>query len=164
MFGVMADKPEEIAREPGGLPSPGAEPKVVRWVGIFFVACFVGLIPWTWYLAGTLPDRQLSSHYNVAWTGFDVMLAIVLLATGVCVLRRSRFLAVTAAAAASFLVIDAWFDIMTSPPGAQFVEALIMGAVAELPLAAACGWLSYRAEHLVHGRITLFLGHTFHWR
>jgi hypothetical protein len=164
MFDGMADGAEEMPGALGELSPPGAEPQVVRWVGIFFVACFVGLIPWTWYLAGTLPDRQVSSHYDAAWTGFDVMLAIVLLATGVCVLRRSRFLAVTAAAAASFLVIDAWFDIMTSPPGSQFVEALIMGVVAELPLAAACAWLSYRAEHLVHGRITLFLGHTFHWR
>lgn len=160
----MPDRPNDIAGEPGDASLPGAEPTVVRWVGIFFVACFVGLIPWTWYLAGTLPDRQLSSHYNIAWTGFDVMLAIVLLATGVCVLLRSRFLAVTAAAAASFLVIDAWFDIMTSPPGSQFVEALIMGVVAELPLAAACAWLSYRTEHLVHGKISLFLGHTFRWR
>ena len=164
MLGAMADRAGEKAGTLGELSPPGAEPQVVRWVGIFFVACFVGLIPWTWYLAGTLPERQVSSHYNVAWTGFDVMLAIVLLATGVCVLRRSRFLAVTAAAAASFLVIDAWFDIMTSPPGAQFVEALIMGAVAELPLAAACTWLSYRAEHLVHGRVILFLGNTFRWR
>jgi hypothetical protein len=164
MFGVMADKPEEIAREPGGLPSPGAEPKVVRWVGIFFVACFVGLIPWTWYLAGTLPDRQLSSHYNVAWTGFDVMLAIVLLATGVCVLLRSPFLAVTAAAAASFLVVDAWFDVTTSPPGDQVLGAVLMASVAELPLAAACAWLSYRTEALVSGRVSLFLGHTFRWR
>jgi hypothetical protein len=159
----MADGAQEMAGALGELSPPGAEPQVVRWVGIFFVACFAGLIPWSWYLAGTLPDRQVSSHYDIAWTGFDVMLAVVLLATGVCVLRRSRFLAVTAAAAASFLIIDAWFDIMTSPPGAQFAEALIMGAVAELPLAVACGWLSYQTERLVHGKISLFLGHTFRW-
>lgn len=143
---------------------PGAEPMIVRWVGIFFIACFLGLIPWTWYLAATLPDRQLSSHYNIAWTGFDVMLAVVLLATGICVLLRSPFLAVTAATAASFLVIDAWFDIMTAPPGGQVLVAIIMAAVAELPLAAACAWLSYRTEHLVRGKINLFLGHTIHWR
>ncbi len=145
-------------------PGKQVEPRIVRWVGIFFVACFVGLIPWTWYLAGSLPDRQLSSHYNVAWTGFDVMLAVVLLATGLCVLLRSPFLAVTGAAAACFLVIDAWFDVTTAPPGRQFLEAMIMAAVAELPLAAACGWLSYRTEHLVQGQINLFLGHTFRWR
>lgn len=143
---------------------PGTERRTVRWVGIFFIVCFVGLIPWTWYLAGSLPTRQLSSHYAVAWTGFDAMLAIALLATGVCVLLRSPFLAVAAAAAASILVIDAWFDITTSPSGSQFVEAVIMAAVAELPLAIACAWLSYRTEHLVRGKIDLFLGHTFKWR
>jgi hypothetical protein len=142
---------------------PAAEPRIVRWVGIFFVLCFVGLIPWTIYLGLTLPDRQLSSHYNIAWAGFDVMLGLMLLATGACVLLRSPFLAVTAAAAASFLVIDAWFDIMTSPAGSQFAEALITAAVAELPLAAACGWLSYRTEHVVHGKVNLFLGHTTRW-
>lgn len=160
----MADESDEMAGEPASLPVRAVQPRIVRWVGIFFVACFAGLIPWTVYLAGTLPDRQLSSHYNAAWTGFDVMLAIVLLATGICVLLRSPLLAVTAAASASFLVIDAWFDIMTSPPGRQFAEALIMAAVAELPLAAACAWLSYRTEHLVDERISVFLGHTFRWR
>ena len=160
----MADVADEMAGEPASLPGRAMQPRIVRWVGIFFVACFAGMIPWTVYLAGTLPDRQLSSHYNAAWTGFDVMLAIVLLATGICVLLRSPLLAVTAAASASFLVIDAWFDIMTSPPGRQFAEALTMAAVAELPLAVACAWLSYRTEHLVDARISLFLGHTFRWR
>jgi hypothetical protein len=160
----MADGPSETAGKPAGPPVRAVQPMIVRWVGIFFVACFAGMIPWTVYLAGTLPDRQLSSHYNVAWTGFDVMLAVILLLTGICVLLRSRFLAVAAAAAASFLVLDAWFDIMTSAPGAQFAEAVIMAVVAELPLAAACAWLSYRTEHLVQERISLFLGHTFRWR
>jgi hypothetical protein len=145
------------------LDKPGTRPKLVRWVGIFFIACFLGLIPWTWYLATTLPGRQISSHYDIAWTGFDVMLAAVLLATGICVLLRSPFLAVTAAAASCFLVIDAWFDIMTAP-GDQVLLALVMAAVAELPLAVACGWLSYRTEHLVKGRIDLFLCHTTRWR
>lgn len=146
------------------LDKPGTEPKLVRWVGIFFIACFLGLIPWTVYLSATLPDRQLSSHYNIAWTGFDVMLAGVMLATGICVLLRSPFLAITAAAAACFLVIDAWFDIMTSPPGTQVLLALLLAAVAELPLAVACGWLSYRTEHLVKGKIDVFLCHTIRWR
>jgi hypothetical protein len=63
--------------------SPGP-PRLVRWVGIFFVACFIGLIPWTIYLWLTLPVREVSPHYNLAWTGFDVLLAIALLASGAC--------------------------------------------------------------------------------
>ncbi len=69
-------------------------------------------------------------------------------ATGYFALRRSRYLALTAAAAATLLVVDAWFDIMTSPRG-QVLMAIIL-AVTELPLAAVCGWLSYHTEHLTN--------------
>jgi hypothetical protein len=141
-----------------------AEPRVVRWVGIFFVVCFIGLIPWTIYLSQTLPVREVSPHYNLAWTGFDVLLAVSLLATGTCVIARSKYLALAAASAATLLVVDAWFDITTSPAGGDFFWALVMAALAELPLAVACGWLAYHAEHLLQGRITLFLGHTRRWR
>jgi hypothetical protein len=141
-----------------------AEPRLVRWVGIFFIACFVGMIPWTVYLWRTLPVREISPHYNLAWTGFDVLLGVVLLGTGACVIARSKYLAVTATSAATLLVVDAWFDIMTSPAGADLFWAIVMAAVAELPLAAACGWLAYHTEHLCRGKIDLFLGHTTQWK
>jgi hypothetical protein len=139
-------------------------PRIVRWVGIFFIACFTGLIPWTVYLWLTLPVREVSQHYNLAWTGFDVLLAVVLLATGGAVIVRSKYLAVTATSAATLLVVDAWFDITTSPAGGDLFWALAMAVVAELPLAVACGWLAYHTEHLCRGKIDLFLGHTKRWR
>jgi len=135
-------------------------PRLVRWVGIFFIACFVGLIPWTVYLWLTLPVREVSPHYNLAWTGFDVLLAVVLLATGGCVITRSGYLTAAATSAATLLVVDAWFDISTSPGGSDFFWALVMAGVAELPLAAACSWLAYHTEHLCQGEIDLFLAHT----
>jgi hypothetical protein len=141
-----------------------AEPRIVRWVGIFFIACFIGLIPWTVYLWMTLPIRALSPHYNLAWTGFDVLLAIVLFATGACVFARSRYLTLAAASAATLLVVDAWFDITTSPAGAEFFWALVMAAVAELPLAVTCGWLAYHTEHLCQSKIDLFPCHTTQWK
>ena len=126
--------------------------RIVRWAGPAFVLCSVVLIPWTIYLGLTLPSRQLSPHYNVAWVGFDVMELLALGATGYFVLRRSRYLALTAAAAATLLVVDAWFDIMTSPRD-QVFRAILEAAVVELPLAAVCGWLSYHTEHLTNRRI-----------
>jgi hypothetical protein len=36
------------------------------------------LISWTAYLAFSLPSRQVSSHYNVAWVVFDVFLLVTL--------------------------------------------------------------------------------------
>jgi len=126
--------------------------RIVRWAGPAFVLCSVVLIPWTIYLGFSLPSRQLSPHYNIAWAGFDVMELLALGATGYFALRRSRYLALTAAAAATLLVVDAWFDIMTSPRG-QVPRAILEAAVVELPLAAVCGWLSYHTEHLTNRTI-----------
>jgi hypothetical protein len=133
--------------------------RLVRWAGPAFLLFSLALIPWTIYLGYTLPTRQLSSHYNIAWVGFDVMLLVVLAATGLFALRRSLYLAVAATAAATLLVVDAWFDVMTSPPGGQLLESLATAVLIELPLAAVCGWLAYHTEHLAEERIVLLLPH-----
>jgi hypothetical protein len=70
---------------------------------------------------------------------------------------------VTAASAATLLVVDAWFDITTSPTGGDLLWAFVMAAVAEIPLAVACSWLAYHTEHLCNGKLDLFLGHTKRW-
>lgn len=132
--------------------------RLVRWAGPAFLLFSVALVPWTVYLGYTLPTRQLSPHYNIAWVGFDVMLLVVLAATGYFALQRSLYLAVAATAAATLLVVDAWFDVMTSP-GSQFLESLATALLIELPLAAVCGWLAYHTEHLAEERIVLLLPH-----
>lgn len=143
--------------------SPSPEPestvlaedsRMVRWAGPAFVLFSLVLIPWTIYLGYSLPSRQLSPHYNIAWAGFDVLLLIALGATGYLALRRSRYLAISAAAAATLLLVDAWFDIMTSP-GRQVAQAIVLAVVIELPLAGVCVWLSYHTHHLAERTITL---------
>ncbi len=131
-----------------------AESLIARWTGPAFILCSVVLVPWTIYLGLTLPARQRSPHYNIAWVGFDVLLLVTLGATGFFAFRRSRYLAVTSAAAAALLVADAWFDIMTSPRH-EIAGAIILAVVIEIPLAAVCGWLSYQTEHLAERRIDL---------
>jgi len=114
------------------------------------------LIPWTIYLGYTLPVREESPHYNIAWVGFDVFLLVALGATGFFAIRRSRYLAVTSAAAAALLVVDAWFDIMTSPRG-EIWQAVVLAVLVELPLAGVCAWLSYHTEHVAGRRIVLLV-------
>ena len=146
-----------MAAEPVDEP-PADNARLVAWAGPAFILFSVVLIPWTIYLGFELPDRQESSHYNIAWVGFDVILLAVLALTGFFALRRSHLLAVGATAAATLLVVDAWFDVMTSPPGSQFLESLASAVFIELPLAAVCGWLAYHTEHLEEERITLVPG------
>jgi hypothetical protein len=146
-----------MAAEPVDEP-PAHDPRLVTWAGPAFILFSIVLVPWTIYLGFELPDWQESSHYNIAWVGFDVMLLVVLAATGFFALRRSPFLAVGATAAGTLLVVDAWFDVMTSPPGSQFLQSLASAVLIELPLAAVCGWLAYHTEHLEKERIILLLG------
>lgn len=131
--------------------------RLVRWAGPAFVLFSVILLPWTIYLGFSLPSRQLSPHYDIAWVGFDVFLMAALASTGYFALRRSAFLALTAAATATLLVVDAWFDNMTSPRR-QLPGAIISAVFIELPLAALCAWLSYHTQHLEEQRIVLLLG------
>jgi hypothetical protein len=58
---------------------------------------------------------------------------------------------VSSASAATLLVVDAWFDVLTSP-GRQVIASIVLAVVIELPLAGMCAWLSYQTEHLAQLR------------
>jgi hypothetical protein len=157
--------PQDIVGRLDGLVETSAEPenelltdeyRAVRWTGHLFGLFSLILVPWTWYLAETLPSRQLSPHYDVAWAGFDVMLLAGLASTAYFALRRSRYLAAAASATAALLVVDVWFDVVTTP-AAQRLESIVLAVVVELPLALVCLWLSYHTHQLAERRIVLLL-------
>jgi hypothetical protein len=130
--------------------------RAVRWAGPAFALFSLILLPWIVYLAYSLPSRQVSADYDVAWAGFDIMLLAALASTGYFALRRSRYLATAATAAATLLVVDAWFDVMTTSPG-QRLEPVVLAVVVELPLASVCVWLSFHTQQLAERRLVLLL-------
>ena len=161
----LARDAEEVADQLDGLVAPADEPenavlvdnaRVVRWAGPAFALFSLILLPWIAYLAYSLPSRQVSADYDVAWAGFDVMLLAALAGTGYFALRRSRYLATAATAAATLLVVDAWFDVMTTLPG-QRLEPVALAAGVELPLAAVCVWLSLYTQQLAERRLVLLV-------
>jgi hypothetical protein len=88
--------------------SEGAAPPVVprlrRWLAPLFFLAGIGLLPWTAYLTVTLPGRHLQTgYYDLAWGGFDVGLAALLVATGVGLLRRKLWVQSTATAVLSWI-------------------------------------------------------------
>lgn len=158
----LADEAEELDARVHRAHEPDSEmlvdnARIVRWAGPAFALFTVILLPWTIYLGFSLPSRQLSSHYDIAWSGFDVLLMAALASTAYFALRRSWYLAAAATATATLLVVDAWFDVVTSPPN-QLWQSLVLAVFIELPLAAVCGWLSYHTEHLEGRRMILLLG------
>jgi hypothetical protein len=114
---------------------------VPLWVAPAFLVFAAGLLPWIAWLFTTLPDEATAAHWRLAWGGFDVGLASALGATGILIVRRSRLTQVAATVAATMLVCDAWFDVLTSRGTTNVVVAAVLAAVVELPLALFCFWI-----------------------
>lgn len=117
-----------------------------RWVAPLFALVGVGLVPWTLWVAYDLPQRHIAHHWDLAWVGFDIGMACLLLATAYAALRRAAWIQSTAAAAATMLVCDAWFDIVTAARGTEQVMAAASAMLIELPLALICVWVARNAE------------------
>ena len=126
-------------------------------VGLF-AAVGVGLLPWAVWLSSTLPPRHDSAHWDVAWSGFDVALALALCGTALAAWRRSPWVGALAGATGTLLVTDAWFDIVLESHGSEATTAVLEGALAELPLAAFCFWIAYRTERFLVEVVDAALG------
>jgi hypothetical protein len=121
------------------------------WRGRGWVAPLFGLaallrVPWVVVLVVVLPSTHRAAHWDVAWAGFDVLLALLLLAVAVTAWRRSPWLEGAATAAATLLFVDAWFDVLTASSRTELVAALVEAFVVELPLALFCLLLAHDAE------------------
>lgn len=132
---------------------------MVRIAGPVFALLSLLFIPWIAFIAVELPSRQLSPHYDLAWAGFDAMVLVALASTGYFALRRSRYLTTAATAAGTMLIVDAWFDVLTSRRHDRLV-AVIFAVAIELPLAAVCWWLSQQTQAIAEKRIALLLPRT----
>ena len=111
---------------------------------VFFAAAALALAPWIAWLASSLPCRYFSQHWNVAWAGFDTALAVTLALTGVAALRRAAWLDRAAISAATLLVADAWFDVVTSHGATALALATAEAVAVELPVALLCIWVATR--------------------
>jgi hypothetical protein len=113
---------------------------VRRWLPPTLALIALALVPWSIWLTTELPSHARAAHWDLAWGGLDLILAAALLATAVSAWRHGPMLQACAASAGTLLVVDAWFDLLTSS-GRDLDYAIILAVVAELPLAALCLWL-----------------------
>lgn len=106
--------------------------------------CALLLLPWIVVLAATLPAHTVARNWSVAWSGFDLLLAVML--AGTAWLRHvgdPRAVAL-AGASAAMLLVDAWFDTSTSATGLDLATAWCSAVFIELPLAAFCARIALR--------------------
>ena len=132
--------------------SPIARTVRRHWLPAFFGGCAVALLPWSIVINAALPSRTIVSHWDIAWTGFDLALGTILLSTAVAARRGSASVRQFATAGATLLVCDAWFDILTSGSRNELTAASIEAAVAELPLALLCFAIARNPQRFMRDR------------
>jgi hypothetical protein len=113
-----------------------------RWAGALFAVLGLGLLPWALWLGYSLPSRHVAHHWDLAWAGFDVVLASALLGTAFALLTGRPVLGSLAAATGALLLADAWFDVVTAADPNERWLAIAFAVFAEIPLAILCFWLA----------------------
>lgn len=142
---------DDVAGEDLG-PIPPGRP-VERWVGVAILLCAALTVGWLAELWVTLPYRDVSAHYRLAWVGFDAMLALALGRTGWLAWRGRDHVELPAVASATLLVVDVWFDIVTASHPRDLVLAVGSAILVEIPLALVCLRIALAAERIRRQRL-----------
>lgn len=125
-----------LAPRPGGsFPSRRTIERIRKWRTLLILICVVVLVPWTVYLAITLPDHYVARNWVATWVGFDLLLLTMMVLTLIGGWKRKQFVFPTAFASGVLLLCDAWVDVMTSQRGGDLTQALLSALLVELPLA-----------------------------
>ncbi len=106
-----------------------------EWVPLLYgIACIV-LIPWTLLLAYLLPRHYISHNWDIAWVGFDILEILLFGLTAILVVRKSFWTSLTSGMLSIVLIVDAWFDVLTTKPGPSRGRSILDALIIELPLA-----------------------------
>jgi len=122
-----------------------------RWVAPLFAFAALALVPWVIVLVSALPAAHRVAHWDAAWVGLDVAVVAMLVTVAACLWRRSGWVEPAASAAATLLLVDAWFDLTTASATAGPARPLGAAVLVEVPLALACLAVARRAARLRRG-------------
>jgi hypothetical protein len=124
------DYPRPVA----GLNMPGLDRRRKLGVLISVVACLV-LAGWIVILALTLHRNYTTTHWRLAWVGFDVAELAAFAATGWAFWRGRQIVIACLIVTATLLCCDAWFDVILDLRTSDMWWSIASALVIELPLA-----------------------------
>ncbi|MFJ4102917.1 helix-turn-helix domain-containing protein [Amycolatopsis japonica] len=102
------------------------------------------LVPWTVYLAHTLPDRYDTGQWRAAWVGFDIALLLCFAAGAWLGTRRRRAAVPLLSATAAMLCCDAWFDVMLGWTSSERWTSVALAVFVEIPVAVVLAFAARR--------------------
>jgi len=117
---------------------PSGASGVIRRRSLSIGAAAIGalvMLPWIGYLASSLPLAESGGAWRIAWVGFDVVLALVLMMTAWLGFRRRQVAILGLLVASTMLVTDAWFDVTLSYGTSGQWGAILSAGLLELPFA-----------------------------
>ncbi len=121
------------------MPLPPPPSTVVIMIRRILLTVLAGaavlLVPWTVYLAHTLPDRYDTGQWRAAWVGFDVALLLCFAAGAWLGLHRHRAAVPLLSATAAMLCCDAWFDVMLGWTSPERWTSVALAVLVEIPVA-----------------------------
>jgi hypothetical protein len=143
------------------MPAAAPAPNVVIMIRRILLALLAGaavcLVPWTVYLAHTLPDRYDTGQWRAAWVGFDVALLLCFAAGAWLGLRRRRAAVPLLSATAALLCCDAWFDVMLGWTSDERWASVALAAFVEIPVAVVLALAARRLLSTAMPRRTVTL-------
>lgn len=119
---------------------------IPKWVAWLYGILAIGLVPWVLILSYTLPTKNVSGNWDMAWVGFDLAILFTVLLSTYFALRQSGWVSLTLVSVATLLFTDAWFDVLLSRRGRQELTALVTALLFELPLALVSLWISAKVS------------------
>ena len=144
MWRIRADA---VVVDREGLPVP---PEAIRRrrkrVFELLGLCAAALVPWTIFLAVSLPDQYRAHHWKLTWAGFDGLLLLGMCLTVYLGWHRRQAVIPAAIATATLLFCDAWFDVSLDLGTPDVWWSVGSAVLVELPLAA---FLVHRAFLLI---------------
>ncbi|MDH6113784.1 hypothetical protein P3T36_005704 [Kitasatospora sp. MAP12-15] len=89
------------------------------------VAALAMVVPWALSVSSAFPATITAYHWTRTWLGFDYVLTGGLALTGWFARRADRRAMPFGVVTGTLLLIDAWFDVCTSPAGLEFGQAVV---------------------------------------
>lgn len=123
---------------------------IPTWAAVLYALSGAVLIPWTYQLAIDLPERHLARNWDAAWVGLNICMIVLLLSTALLAMHKNIYVVLTASALGTILLIDGWFDILTSRTGTEQQQAIMIAVCFEIPLALLSFYLAIRATNRFH--------------